>query len=328
MNRIHTPQRPVAPKRRPGKRPLSGAVILVGQHYAEAAGVTRASFRSDGAEAIIWRRTVGGVEEVLRAGGVALAHLDVNMPGGCAIDLTLRLRMGGFGDNPFLPVVVAASQPSESLVSSALWAGVDDIVAGRRAGAGLTNRIMRVAFNRRPFVATRRYVGPKHPRLEPDLGDAFEFEPPNALRAAIMGGSIDFLATEPAFERAQHRLTVMRLERLVLEIAAAARRTITLPASDSAALMAATRSLRDKAKEVPRFAEAVPPGHLRSAIERLSSVARIAAGQEAAARLTGEIAEAIAGILESRGEDVFEFPEDFMDTTVEAPGSKAPGAGA
>ena len=77
---------------------LHGAVILIGEPGADPAVAMRASFREDGASNVIWRRTMKGVEEAIDAGGIAVAQIDVALPGGDVIELARRIRFGEIGD--------------------------------------------------------------------------------------------------------------------------------------------------------------------------------------------------------------------------------------
>ena len=292
-------------------RPLAGAVVILGQHIAEAAAMACQSMREDGAASVVWLGAADEVAAAIEAGGVTLAHIDVDLPGGDVIDVARRVRFDDLGENPFLPIMITAAHPRASVVSAALWAGVDDIVVGAQAAAPATQRILRIAFARKPFVATREYVGPKHPRLASELAGAYEFEPPNILQAAILGRSLTDFAEDPAFKRARARVTVTRLDRATFDVGNAAREALTIRSDNPNARLAASRALRLKADRLLRQAAFVPAGRLRGAVDHLSSVARVAAGDAATLLLAARLSEGISDILSQRGENAFEFPSDF-----------------
>lgn len=295
-------------------RALSGAVILIGEPSADPGVAMRASYREDGATNVIWRRTMKGVEEAIDAGGIAVAQIDVGLPGGDVVDLARRVRFGEIGDNPFLPIVITTASKEGRVVLAALLAGVDDVLCKPVSAASVTKRMHRIAFARKPFIAQSGYMGPVRAHMGRAFRDARQFVAPNALKAALTGQPIALLAADPTFIDARDRLTVLRLERCTRDIAAAGRGMLREPGSAEAA--DAAQQLLKAAGLLRRLIGMIPDGNLRDTVLRLAALTAVATGESAevarATRLVVEIADAVSGIVEKRDDDVFAFPTDII----------------
>jgi len=295
-------------------RALSGAVILIGEPSADPGVAMRASYREDGATNVIWRRTMKGVEEAIDVGGIAVAQIDVGLPGGDVVDLARRVRFGEIGDNPFLPILITTASKEGRVVLAALLAGVDDVLCKPVSAASVTRRMHRIAFARKPFIAQSGYMGPVRAHMGRAFRDARQFVAPNALKAALTGQSLNVLAEAPEFVDARDRLTVLRFERCTRDIAAAGRGMLREPGSAEAE--DASRQLLKAAGLLRRLIDMIPEGNLRDTALRLAALTAVATGASAeverATRLVVEIADAVSGIVEKREDDVFAFPTDII----------------
>jgi len=296
------------------RRPLGGAVILIGEAGAVTGGAMRSALREAGAANVLWRRSMAGVEAALEDGGVACAQIDVRLPGGDIIDLARRIRFGEIGDNPFLPLLITTPKAEGRVVLAALLAGVDDVLTKPLSPAAVAQRMLRLAAARKPFVAASGYMGPIRAQMGRAFRDVCQFEAPNALKAALAGESLEDLMSDPAFEQARDRLTILRLECCTRLVAAAARGM--LHAEGDEERRDAVADIRQKALELRDLAPDIPEGNLHDTVRRLAALADVAAEEDdeaaRATRLVSEIADMISTITERQGEDLFAFPADII----------------
>ncbi len=292
---------------------LSGAVILIGDRSDAPASAMRSALLREAAT-VIWRRSMRDVTEKIEAGGLALVLLDMDLPGGDPIDLVRRIRFGELGDNPFVPIMMTSVRREGQVILAALLAGVDDVLAKPVSPVLVSRRIQRLAVARKPFVAASDYIGPVRARMAHSLQRAKQFEPPNALKAAILGQSLTGDGVNPEFMQARDRLTVLRLEWCAREIVAAAGRALDVAAESKPS--AADLELLVNGELLRRLVGDIPAGNLRDAVQRLAALIGIAASaaEDAvrATRLTMEIANAVAVTVEQRKDDVFAFPADIV----------------
>jgi len=293
---------------------LKGATILIGEPLDTAAAATRASLRKEGAQAVLWRRTMKGVKEALQKGGVDLALVDMTLPDGDAILLARQVRFGEFGDNPFLPLMITTWRAETQLITQALAAGADDLLAKPISASQVAKRVNRIALHRKPFVATNDYIGPV--RSDMDMpATTRPFEAPNRLKALAFGNSGFDAESQAAFKQAQLRLAAARIENCLRALSASARKALAgAPAtlSDSehrANVLATAAALRETL-------DAAPEGALRDTAKRLSALADLSTtdhGDAAkAAMLTADIADAVVMIITHRDNADMALPEDII----------------
>jgi len=305
-----------APQPAPKRNLLRGAAILIGEPLDTAAAATRASLRSEGADNVIWRRTMKGVKEALVKGGIDLALIDMTLPDGDAIDLTRRVRFGEFGDNPFLPLVITTWRAETTLISAALAAGADDVLAKPVSATAVARRVNRIATDRKPFVASGDYIGPVRADMAKEHAAARTFEAPSRLKALALGKSAYSPEQQEAFRKAQLRLTAARVDNCLRAVSAAARRALATkpePLADPQT----RHAIAVAAAGLLAIVDIVPEGNLRDAILRLGALARVAAkGEreaERAATLTAEICAAVATIITLRQNEELILPAEIIE---------------
>jgi len=97
------------------------------------------------------------------------------------------IRRNAVGGNPFVVVIATLSDASHDQVQSALDGGVDDLLRKPAPAKRIVDRIDSLVKARKPFIATRNYVGPTRANLAPagdDVGEVFEV--PNTLRSKVV----------------------------------------------------------------------------------------------------------------------------------------------
>ena len=161
---------------------------------------------------------------------------------------------------------------------AALLAGVDDVLTKPLSPAAVAQRMLRLAAARKPFVAASGYMGPIRAQMGRAFRDVSQFEAPNALKAALAGESLEDLMSDPAFEQARDRLTILRLESCTRLVAAAARGM--LHAETDEERRDAVADIRKKALELRNLAPDIPEGNLNDTVRRLAALANVAAEEE------------------------------------------------
>ncbi len=103
-----------------------------------------------------------------------------------------RIRQNALGGNPFAVVIATVGDASLDSVQTALNGGVDDLMKKPAAAKTVVDRIDHLVRERKPFIATRHYVGPSRTAL---LGGAAEdgelIAVPNTLRARVVHKATD-----------------------------------------------------------------------------------------------------------------------------------------
>lgn len=296
--------------------PLAGASLLFAAAVDGSAATLESSLRRFGVKQIVWRRTVGGVETALTEGRFDSVVIDLSLPGGDAIDLVRRIRLGEVGYDPFLPIIVTTWVAKGGAIGAALEAGADDVLAKPVNPAKLAQRVERMATERKPFIAADGYIGPVRARMKGVLKNAPTFEPPNSLKALAQGGGVMTPEGMAALEQAKRRLTGMRVNVCVQDLANAARRALAAepPMSEPAAAKLLTAS----AKALDAIVKIVPNSNLNEELKRLASLGLLAVekGQttagERAAKLAVQIADAISLTLSTRQEGSLDLPAQIV----------------
>lgn len=298
------------------RSPLTGAAILIGAADDASTAPTKASLRRRGVKEIAWRRTIAGFETALNEGRFDLAVIDLSLPGGDPIDLLRRIRLGQVGFDPFLPLIVTTWRAKNALISNALDAGADDVFAKPINAAKVATRMQRIAVARKPFVAANGYIGPVRARMSSVLQSAPKFEPPNSLKALAQGGGVMTPEGMAALEQAKRRLTAMRVNVCVQDLADAARGALGAepPMSDADK----RKTLSAAADGLEAIVAIVPAGNLKDELVRLANLGHFAADDgetangERSAKLSVQIAEAISLTLSTRKEGSLDLPAQIV----------------
>ena len=133
------------------------------------------------------------VVEVLNQQDPDLIIGELRLPDGDFGTVTQNIRQGRLGHNPFVPIILVVVEDEEpAAIKVALNQGVDDVVPKPVSAASLMTRINRLINQRRPFVVTEDYMGPK--RMQDD--DARSLDAPNHFARKLAGEKIGFLEKE------------------------------------------------------------------------------------------------------------------------------------
>ena len=98
--------------------------------------------------------------ECLRIFDPGLVITDWKMTPMDGLELVRRLRMGGEGANPFVPVIMISGYAESRLLAAARDAGVNEFMAKPISARALMTRVLSVLQTPRPFVRTEGYFGP------------------------------------------------------------------------------------------------------------------------------------------------------------------------
>lgn len=158
-------------------------------------------------------RAVGRVDalrDLLMAEPVDLVIADAESEDGAAVAVLRALRRGHTQASPFATVIQSHWSLAGFHNGPYLEAGADLILLKPVSGATLISRIALAAMDRKPFIATPRYVGPE--RRSNRRGGAEPVPVPNPLLDALTGIS----AARGKADGVVEEDTAVSLQRLVL----------------------------------------------------------------------------------------------------------------
>lgn len=153
--------------------------------------------------------------EVLNKADPDLIVAELRLKDGNFGDMTRNIRQGRLGHNPFVPIILVVVEDEDpKAIKGALDKGIDDVVPKPVSNKNLMARILRLVDNRRPFVVTEDYLGPK--RLQ-DEG-APTIDAPNHFGRKLKGEKIGFLDKEMDVAAAEEDVKGCRLQFIGREI--------------------------------------------------------------------------------------------------------------
>jgi len=133
---------------------------------------------------------------------------------------TLRsVRFGVMGMNPFVVMIMTASDGKKSTIMPGLKAGIDDILLTPASTSDLYQRIQRQVAQRKPFLATSGYVGPDRRNDQQRSSEIETFIPPNTLQMKEDEEEFDLKQLQQSIYEAKKQLLTERTRRLVFDIA-------------------------------------------------------------------------------------------------------------
>jgi len=128
------------------------------------------------------------------------------------------IREGRIGLNPFLVIIATTWRLDQEMISAALEAGIDDLVARPFSTAMLQKRAAAQLEARKPFVVTSDYVGPdRRTGQREDSAPVPLIEVPNTFKEKVVNGASPeeaFAAVQEARQDVGHK----RIERLAIHI--------------------------------------------------------------------------------------------------------------
>ncbi len=228
----------------------SDIVIVFGEPQSGARAAMRQALAHEGYTKL---RDVGDYESlrvVLDAAFPDVLVVDVVVLGPDPCQTLRDLRHGRFGRNPFVPVIVTAWDPPESVVRAAVDGGADSLIAKPLAPSTLLDRLQTLAVRRKPFVVTADYIGPDR-RRDPTRQEGQPIptiEVPNPLAAKMRGEPMKLADLEQAIKVTGKQINLQRLNRNGFQVAFLV--TQLLPVLESGKPTPETRPMLEKLREV------------------------------------------------------------------------------
>ncbi len=177
--------------------------VLLREGYGNVDGVTK--FEE------VRERILGGPPDLI------IVDLSIGEPGEAPAALR-ALRHSTLGENPFVPVIVTAWEPSADTVRAVVDAGIDAFITKPFAPKQMLERIHQLTHARKPFVVTSDYIGPDR-RKDPSRGSTIEtIEAPNSLRAKEVEAVWDADAFLKEVKHSQRQVGEERIRRLAFQI--------------------------------------------------------------------------------------------------------------
>ncbi|MFQ5783975.1 MAG: response regulator [Alphaproteobacteria bacterium] len=191
-------------------------VLLAGQR--ELRNLIKSALHGIGFGFIRECRTVSQARLAIANAEPDLLIVDLDLDDGGVCKLINDVRYERLGGNPFLVIIGLTGRPEAVTVHSALEAGTDDVVRKPVSTQLLSGRIINLIRNRKQFVATSDYVGPKRGEgVLPVSDDIVPLEVPNSLRDKATNRRIAPV-DEEAIRRAAMSIGLERLHRIALDV--------------------------------------------------------------------------------------------------------------
>jgi CheY-like chemotaxis protein len=115
---------------------------------------------------------------------VDLLLYDYDLPGEDFVEVMQRIRGKAHGRNPFVVVIATVKDSDMETVRRLISAGVDDLIRKPLSIGRLVDGIDKFTVGRKPFAASREYIGPTRRPISRDRQDpAGLFQVPNTLRS-------------------------------------------------------------------------------------------------------------------------------------------------
>ena len=197
--------------------------IIYGEPQPGLANLLRACLKREGFTDIVSFTTFPPLLKALREFDTDILIADSTMPGGDTLEMIRDIREGRLGNNPFLPTIMTAWNPSLAFTAAVSDSGCDDLLVKPISPDQILERIGVLVHHRKPFIVTGDYIGPeRHPDDEPG---ARRVAVPNTLKAKVEGQPSRSAAMDDAFDGALRTVNEQRLRsqgdsimRLVREI--------------------------------------------------------------------------------------------------------------
>lgn len=232
--------------------------IVYGEPRPGLANLLRACLKREGFADIVSFTSFPPLLKAMREFDPDILLVDAEMPGGDSVELIRDIREGRVGQNPFLPTILTAWNPSAAFAAAVSDSGCDDLLAKPISPDRILERISVLVYARKPFIVTSDYIGPeRHTDDEPGV---HRVSVPNTLKAKVDGQPVRSQAMHDAFEGALRSVNEQRLRsqgesimRLVREILPRYRGGQATDATEQAMerLLARTEDAQDRLAGTP-----------------------------------------------------------------------------
>lgn len=202
---------------------FSNVSVAVFDPVAGNLNSSRQSLSALGFSAVETAASIGRLERVLTTSSIDLLIAETSGAGGDIEALVRKIRVGDFGDNPFLVVLLTVWTASHDVIRAAMGAGADDVLIRPYSPAALSTRLNALVRARKPFVVTGDYIGPDR-RSSPRPGASAKLiEAPNTFKAAAENDVEALQRFESEITNSRENVTRERMRRLAMRVSTAAR---------------------------------------------------------------------------------------------------------
>ncbi len=147
-----------------------------------------------------------------------LLVVDLDIDGEAVCEMISDVRHERLSSNPFIVIIGLTWRPEGTVIQAALDAGTDDVVKKPVSANLLIERVTNLIENRKDFIATPDYVGPKRGKgVRPESEEVAEVKAPNSLRHKATG-DVSAKVDEKAIKRAAQAVALQRLSSLTYDI--------------------------------------------------------------------------------------------------------------
>jgi CheY-like chemotaxis protein len=139
---------------------LRDLVIVVADPNSYVRRVITGMMRGFGANKILEADAAQSLFQVLLGQKIDLLLCDNRLPAHGGLAITRTIRRNADNENRTIPILLMASDTSETTVKGARDAGANMVIAKPMSPISLYDRLSWIAFNPRPFIDTATYFGP------------------------------------------------------------------------------------------------------------------------------------------------------------------------
>jgi two-component system chemotaxis response regulator CheY len=139
---------------------LRDLIILVADPNSYLRRVVHGMIRGFGGNKILEVESSLSLFQTLSTQKIDIVICDMRLPPHDGLKLTRTIRRNTQNQNRTVPILLMASETSESTIKRARDAGANIVVAKPMSPNSLYDRLGWIAFNPRPFIDTETYFGP------------------------------------------------------------------------------------------------------------------------------------------------------------------------
>ncbi len=191
-----------------------------------------------------------------------------------------NIRHNACGGNPFVVVIATVADASLGQVQNVLDGGVDDVMRKPAQAKAVVDRIDALVKTRKPFIATRNYVGPSRTNLSgADVHDEELIAVPNTLRSRVIDKANDAMVRR-AVAQAAAKIKAKIDEHPLAGIERLIRRAVTADGEDEATLQRHFTALHALSQEMSRHYRGAGHDHIANLAAALAKLSRRIARQQ------------------------------------------------
>lgn len=252
---------------------FTNVAVLLFDAKGSARRQARGALNSLGFQSVADTNDLSAIPELLNQTQFGLLFCGIDGAEDGVADLVRRIRRGECGRDPFVPIILTAWTPPRELVTTALQAGIDDLLIWPFSIQQLKDRIHGLIRSRKKFVVSENYMGPDRRMKGVTVEDFDTIEVPNVLKATVEDNP-NLMPTDDAVSNTMAKLQTERIRSEARRIETAAE-SIVASASKGQGSRAVDQA-NDLSGLTARFRESIEGSRFAHLAQLTGAVDRVA----------------------------------------------------